>query len=348
MVVSPYRHALVFGKFMPLHRGHLALIDHALEAADRVTVLVCASDHEPIAGALRLAWVRETLADRPRCAVEYCDDDLPAAAASSREVSRVWARYLSRRFPSVDLVVTSEDYGAYVAEYWGIAHADYDPARARHPVSGTQVRENPAAWWDDLPPAVRAHYVKKVCVYGAESTGKTTLAEGLARRYQTVWVPEVARELLGDRHCVAADMMPIAEAHARAIDERARMANRILFVDTDLITTRIYARHYFDMTLAVPPWIEAANTYDCYLLLDIDVPWVPDPQRDLGHERERFNDWFTRELVERQLPFVCIKGTWEERFAAACRAVDRLLAGRTTEAATAAGGRDRPGPPGGF
>src|SRR5207237_9711620 len=46
----------------------------------------------------------------------------------------------------------------------------------------------------DLAPNVRACLVKRVAIVGAESTGKTTLAEKLARYFQTVWVPEYGRE----------------------------------------------------------------------------------------------------------------------------------------------------------
>ena len=32
---------LIIGKFMPLHRGHMVLIDYARSRVDRLTVLVC-------------------------------------------------------------------------------------------------------------------------------------------------------------------------------------------------------------------------------------------------------------------------------------------------------------------
>jgi hypothetical protein len=63
-----------------------------------------------------------------------------------------------------------------------------------YPISGTAVRSNPLGCWDFLEPPVRAWYAKRICLVGAESTGKTTLAQMLAERYQTVWVPEYGRE----------------------------------------------------------------------------------------------------------------------------------------------------------
>lgn len=73
-------------------------------------------------------------------------------------------------------------------------HILVDRDREAVPISGTLVRSNPLGCWDFLEPPVRAWYAKRICLVGAESTGKTTLAQMLAERYQTVWVPEYGRE----------------------------------------------------------------------------------------------------------------------------------------------------------
>ena len=39
----------------------------------------------------------------------------------------------------------------------------------------------------------------RVVLFGPESTGKTTLSKALARHYNSVWVPEYAREYLQDK-----------------------------------------------------------------------------------------------------------------------------------------------------
>lgn len=48
-------------------------------------------------------------------------------------------------------------------------------------------------YWQYLPPVVRPYYAKRVCIYGPESTGKSTLTIDLARHFQTVFVEEYAR-----------------------------------------------------------------------------------------------------------------------------------------------------------
>ncbi|WP_041340524.1 hypothetical protein [Runella slithyformis] len=58
-----------------------------------------------------------------------------------------------------------------------------------------------------------------------------------------------------------------------------------------------------------------------------NTPWVPDSLRDPGHRRAELFAVFKNELEKRQLPFVLIEGTWEERFAIAKQNVEEILRG---------------------
>ena len=127
------------------------------------------------------------------------------------------------------------------------------------------------------------HQPLRVVVTGSESTGKTTLAAELAAHYGTVWSPEFAREYL-DRKGSAlddSDVEPIARGQVAGEDEAALRAGRLLVLDTDLVSTVVYARYYYGRC---PEWIaELARkrVAQRYLLLCPDVPWVPDgAQRD--------------------------------------------------------------------
>lgn len=305
---------LVIGKFMPLHQGHLALLDFARSRCRRLVVLVGARPGEPIPGPLRLEWVREAIGRHSSVAVEYTEDDLPDAPQSDREVSRVWAGYLSKRFPEAGTIFSSEPYGDYLAGHMGIRHVPFDPDRRAVPVSATDIRQNPLRHWEYIPTHVRPHFVKKVCLYGPESTGKSMMAEQLARSFGTAFVPEMARVLFPDRMpSLEAEMQVIAESHAREINRMAPMADRVLFVDTDHLTTKIYWQDMFGRTPRFEPWIAEANRHDLYLLLDIDVPWVADPLRESGHLREDHRRRFRDELDRAGVEYVVISGGWAER-----------------------------------
>src|SRR6266700_2123986 len=113
----------------------------------------------------------------------------------------------------------------------------------------------------------------RVVVTGSESTGKSTLALELAEHYGTVVCGEFVRDYLDRRGGVldASDVEPIARGQIALED-----AHEGLIFDTDLISTVVYARHYYDFC---PDWIAAAaraRSAGLYLLLDVDVPWVPD------------------------------------------------------------------------
>ena len=318
------RKGIVIGKFMPLHKGHTALIDFALKHCNNLIVLVGTKEDEPVSGKMRLHWLTETYQYNSRVIIEYTDEDLPDSSYSSKSVSKVWADYLIKRFPDISVIYSSEKYGDYLAGYMGIEHKCFDLERKHFPVSATDIRNEPFKHWDFITESVRPYYVKKVCVYGPESTGKSILTEKLAEHFNTDYVPEMARDILGSRHVVYDDISVIARVHALEILKKEEAANKILFCDTDLTTTKIYSEHYFNKVPDFPLWIENANKYALYLFCDIDVPWINDSQRDSPHLREEHKAWFLKELKNNGTSFYLINGTWENRFIKACYAVKSI------------------------
>ncbi len=316
---------LIIGSFQPVHAGHVALIRFGSARCDRLVVAVCDLPGDEIPGSLRVQWIQTILQEDPSVVVEIISEDLPRSSVSSREVSRVWATYLQQRFPEVSVIFSSEQYGKYLAEYMGIIHEAFDPPRHQVPISGTAIRNHPLRHWDYIPSVVRPHFVKLVCIYGPESTGKTTLTRDLAAYFDTTPVFEMAREVLGDRHCVLADIPTIAKLHACTIIDSKKTANKVLIVDTDFITTQIYSQVYFREVPKVVYDLQAQIAFDLYLFLDIDVPWFADPQRDLGERRVEMRDIFQYELDRRELSYVTIDGSWSDRFARAKQVIEQLI-----------------------
>ena len=175
---------------------------------------------------------------------------------------------------------------------------------------------------------------RRIVVTGPESTGKTTLSRRLAELARAEWVPEASR-IYAERkggELSASDVAPIAREHIRLADaaaERARAGGTALLVlDTDLLSTVIYAQHYYRL---VPDWIERmerARRGDFYLLCDIDVPWIPDGIRDRPANREEMFALFRDALVRRKAPFVLVQGSWDERWEIARAVVMPFVAAR--------------------
>lgn len=165
-----------------------------------------------------------------------------------------------------------------------------------------------------------------ICFYGPESTGKSTLARRMAQRYHTEYVPEVAKEIINSNTFTAEDIVRIGRAQTDRTLQKAAIANRVLFCDTDVITTAIYSEVYLGMAPKVLKDFEKEVTYDQYFLFDIDVPWVPDGLRDLGEKRAEMFDRFKRELERRKIPYILVAGSYEDRERKVIQVVDALLA----------------------
>lgn len=176
--------------------------------------------------------------------------------------------------------------------------------------------------------------VKRIVVFGTESTGKTWLAERLATHFGEPWSAEHAREFW-DAHgglITARDLDAIGRGQIANEEAAAARARRVVFCDTDLLTCTLWNDALFPG--ACPPWVREeaerrSRRNALYLLCDADVPFVPDPQRCFPDDaaRQRVNRMWRAALVERGLPFAEIRGEWAERERAAVEAVERILAG---------------------
>jgi len=323
------RHGMVLGKFLPPHAGHLALCEAARRMCDELTIVVGTLAREPIAGALRAAWMRELV---PGATVVHLDAELPQQPAEHPEFWRLWREHLLAVLPRrPDRVFSSDAYGLRLAAELGATWIPIDPGRDALAISGTAIRRDPLAHWEFLPPPVRAHYVPRVSVFGPESTGKSTLAAELARRYHTIWVPEFARGYLESRGGVLArpDLDVIGEGQRALEDAHARAANRLLVCDTDPLATVIWCEVMFGETPADLRAVAATRRYDLTLLLDVDLPWEHDLVRYLPTDRPGFFARCEAALRAAGRRYEVIRGSGDTRTAAAVRAIDAMLAART-------------------
>ncbi|MBV9924704.1 MAG: AAA family ATPase [Acidobacteria bacterium] len=321
------KRGLIVGKFYPPHRGHKHLIDTARAQVDELTVIACRREGEVPDGELRAAWLREI---HPDVRVMLIDDTYDA------QDSRVWAENCTRWLGGApDVVFTSEEYGDEFARHLGCRHVQVDKARMAVPVSGTRVRRDPLGCWEFLEPPVRGFYAARVCVVGAESTGKTTLARDLAQHFETAWVPEYGREYSerklareGGYDFRSEEFAHIAARQCELEDEAARRANKVLICDTDAFATSVWHRRYMG---ARSPEVEerAARRRrpDLYILTDIRTPFEQDGTRDGEHVREWMHQIFAEELRAQGRPFKSVTGPREERVRQAVGYIEELLAG---------------------
>jgi HTH-type transcriptional repressor of NAD biosynthesis genes len=317
----------IVGKFYPPHRGHKHLIETARRQVDRLIVMIAHHPSQTIPGELRRAWLEET---HPDCEIHLVPDELED---DSRQWAEFTVRYLGR---PPEVVFTSENYGPEFARLMGAQHVMIDLARAAVPVSGTLIRSDPLEHLEWLEPCVRAYYVRRVVLIGAESTGKTTLAQQLAERFDTTWVPEYGREHWEKKvsGLSMSDPLPswsheefvhIATEQQARENRLARKANRVLICDTNAFATGTWHERYYHHRNARVDAIGAGDKVDLYLLTAPDVAFVQDGFRDGEKIRDWMHEAFKTQLASGATPWRLIAGPYSARFEAAEAALEALM-----------------------
>jgi HTH-type transcriptional regulator, transcriptional repressor of NAD biosynthesis genes len=211
-----------------------------------------------------------------------------------------------------------------------------DRERVQIPCSGTAVRNNPWAMDAYLDPPVRAHFIKRIVILGAESTGTTTLACDLAEALKTTWVAEYGREYsaakqaAGDSLWRSDEFIAIGQEQTRREDLSARVAKHFLICDTNAFATVLWHRRYMGHDNAGVTAVGEACHADLYLLTGDEIPFVQDGLRDGEHLRHDMHGWFEDALGAQKVPWQLLRGTRDERLSAALE----ILRARWPEAFT--------------
>ncbi|MCB0632314.1 MAG: AAA family ATPase [Saprospiraceae bacterium] len=320
------RIGFTFGKYLPFHKGHQALIDFALGRLDVLYVIVCASERETIPVAVRSKWIRDIFPEESRLQIMelvYSEEILPNTSVSSREVSKVWAEHFKQLLPLVNAVVTSEPYGNFVAEYMDIQHISFDLDRGQVPISASCIRQRVYDHWDYLPDPVKAYYQKKVVFLGTESTGKSSIAAALAERLPAVLVPEMGRDLIADSNHFTPDLLEkVALTHAWEIEKSLIVLTPLVLIDTNVHITQSYARSRFSNYLKLPAKVYEQNRADLYLYLTADLPFEQDGTRLEENDRNALDDSHRQTLADFGVAYVEVGGNWRERMEK-CEAIIR-------------------------
>lgn len=323
------KRGFLLGKFMPPHAGHLSLIRAARALVDELTVLVCWLPDDPFPGEMRLQWMRDLA---PDCRVVGHGAFVPQAPEDSADFWPIWRGIVAEAHPEpIDYLFAGEDYGAELARQVGglfvplggrVLGLSGDPVAG---LSASAIRADPGAHWHYLPAPVQAHYRRTVCLHGAESTGKSTLAASLAAETGALTVGEYGRS-----HCevhrgplTLDDLLLIGRAQTAMIAATREWAGPLLIADTDALMTAAWC----EMLLGTrPPELMAAPKADLYLLFEPDLPWIDDGTRFFSDaaDRHRFAMIVEQVLVDAGVPFARVSGQGEARLAAARAAIGAM------------------------
>jgi NadR type nicotinamide-nucleotide adenylyltransferase len=169
--------------------------------------------------------------------------------------------------------------------------------------------------------------VKRIAIVGPECSGKTALAQALARHYHTAWVPEFARDYLNTlgRPYTQHDLLIIARGQVQWEEAYSQQATRLLICDTNLLVIKIWSEFKYGSCHPEIIRLMEAQHYDLHLLTHPDVPWEDDPQREHPDKRNLLFSIYRKEIEAQQVPFAEISGMGTQRTEKAIRAIDFLL-----------------------
>ena len=312
------KRGLVFGKFLPLHRGHQLMIETALSQVDDLTIVVYDSRRtgdERMPLALRLQWLRELYPDVE--GIVGLEDPLAADLdADDPHHAPLYANGVRFLGPFDKVFSSEEGYGRF-AELLDAEHVLVDAARTLVPTSGTLIRSDPYVYRGWMDPIVYSSLIERVVFVGTESSGKTTLARRMAGELDTLWTHEFGRELWEAQGLQGSfpDFLKIARRQRQREDAAARHARQFLFCDTNAWTTLQWAlraygsadarlRDLVDRTMSDYTWFLCAN----------DFGWIQDGTREMdGAASHEFQEQHVHDLARRGIPYVTVSGPLEER-----------------------------------
>ena len=338
-----FQRGLVVGKFSPLHRGHEFVINRALEECVEVFLISYSKPEMPgCEAARRDQWVSSIFPQVRHLAVTderlrewikpgQVSHEVPANDAEEK-THRRFCGFLCQHILGVTMeaVFTSEDYGDGFAEeltrYFResqqaaptVTHVSVDRNRQKLPISGTLLRQDIHAHRGWLSPLVYASFVQRVCLLGGESSGKSTLAEALAKEFNTSQVAEYGRELWDAKSgfLVFEDMKHIAEVQIQREETAAMHANRFLFCDTSPLTTLLYSNHMFGKAETRLELLAERN-YAFTIFCVPDFSFVQDGTRQPEAFRLRQHEWYLNELAKRAIKYKLVTGSLNARISQA-------------------------------
>ena len=308
---------LTLGKYAPFHKGHQYLIDIALSEVDELNVLIYDTNVTTIPLQIRAKWIKDLY---PQVNVIKGWGG-PDGYSNERAFEILQEEYIKNVLDGKQIThfYSNEFYGKHVSKALNALDRRIDEKRKVVPISATQIRKDPYKHRKFIDKVVYKDLITKVVFLGAMSTGKSTITEALAKKYNTTFASEYGRDYWTEnqvnRRISFKAFDEIGKGHIQQEEKALINANKYLFVDTNAITTYMYSLDYhgkasnFLTNLA----LENSRRYDLFFLCEDDIPYDDTWDRSGSQKREIFHKQIIADLKERKIPYISLKGSLEKR-----------------------------------
>lgn len=320
------------GSFDPLHIGHIHDMIRAASMCEELYVVISwCHGRESTSKELRYRWILNSIKHLDNITILTVEDK--AVSKEEYNTDYYWekgAEDIKKLIGKpIDVVFCGSDYAGtnrFESLYCPESVVYYFD-RNEVPISSTEIRQWAMSNWDYIPDVCKSYYTKKVLVVGGESTGKSTLVRNLAIAYNTNFVSEVGRDTSvyagGEEMMIAEDLYETLLRQKLNVMDQAKRSNRLLFVDTDALTTLFYC--YFllgedvkEMSVckSLAESINLMNDWDLILFLEPDVEFIQDGTRNeqIRAEREKHSNQLKAIFNKYNVKYEQISGDYLQRF----------------------------------
>ena len=336
-----YKVGMYGGAFDPPHLGHFNCIIRAASMCKELYIVLSYSrERDRIPMEYRYRWIFNSFQHMNHVHLLLLEDS--EKSKEDYDSQDLWTDgrdfVLSEIGKNIDVVFCGSDYkGTERYEQLYNCPVIYFE-REEFPYSSSEIIEEPFRFWKAIPSIARPYFVKKVLLIGGESTGKSTLARNLALAYNTNYLPETGRDVCDyaggiEELMIEEDFHEILLKHKLREMEAVKESNRLLFVDTDALTTKFFLHFLFsDREIlkrndALADAICAISRFDLILFLEPTVAFVQDGTRNekLLEDREGYSQQIKALFDGQGLKYHCLDGDYEQRFCTACEIINRTL-----------------------